>query len=287
MLGTVGASIDAMIGEVGMGGKLEDKVALITGAAQGQGRAHAVRLAQEGADLILLDLCEQDPTVAYAMGTADGLARTAKLAADSGARVVAERADVRELDSLAAVVDAAVAQLGRLDIVVANAAICTSQPWDEVTPAVWNATLATNLTGAWYTCQVTAPHLIAAGGGSVILVSSAAGLRGKPYLLPYVVSKHGMVGLMRALANELGPANIRVNSIHPGGVETSMGDGAQKQMAPLIAAHPESAGFFATALPDARMQPEDISPTIVYLASDDSRFVTGCALPVDAGSSQH
>jgi len=122
---------------------------------------------------------------------------------------------------------------------VANAGICTSQPWDAVTPEIWNATLATNLTGTWYTCQVTAPYLAAAGGGSMILVSSAAGLRGVPFLLPYVVSKHGMVGLMRALANELGPANIRVNSIHPGGVETPMGDGAHEQMAPLLAQHPE------------------------------------------------
>jgi NAD(P)-dependent dehydrogenase (short-subunit alcohol dehydrogenase family) len=184
-------------------------------------------------------------------------------------------------------VDAAVGELGGLDVVVVNAGICTSQPWDAVTPEVWDVTLATNLTGAWYTCQVTAPYLVAAGGGSVILVSSAAGLRGVPFLLPYVVSKHGMVGLMRALANELGPANIRVNSIHPGGVETEMGDGAHEQMAPLLAQHPEFAAFFAPALPVGRMQPADVSPTVVYLASDDSRYVTGCALPVDAGNANH
>jgi SDR family mycofactocin-dependent oxidoreductase len=270
-----------------MQGRLDGKVALVTGAAQGQGRAHAARLAQEGADLVLLDRCQQDPIVSYGMGTEKGLAQTAQLVADAGRRAVTRRADVRDRDALAAAVDAAVGELGRLDVVVVNAGICTSQPWDAVTPEVWNATLATNLTGAWYTCQVTAPHLVAAGGGSIILVSSAAGLRGVPFLLPYVVSKHGMVGLMRALANELGPANIRVNSIHPGGVETEMGDGAHEQMAPLLARHPEFTAFFAPALPVGRMQPADISPTVVYLASDDSRYVTGCALPVDAGNANH
>jgi SDR family mycofactocin-dependent oxidoreductase len=267
--------------------RLEGKVVLVTGAAQGQGRAHAARLAQEGADLVLLDRCEQDPIVSYDMGTEKGLAQTAQLVSDAGRRAITRQADVRDRDALAAAVDAAVGELGRLDVVVVNAGICTSQPWNAVTPEVWNATLATNLTGAWYTCQVTAPHLVAAGGGSMILVSSAAGLRGVPFLLPYVVSKHGMVGLMRALANELGPANIRVNSIHPGGVETEMGDGAHAQMAPLLAQHPEFAAFFAPALPVGRMQPTDISPTVVYLASDDSRYVTGCTLPVDAGNANH
>jgi SDR family mycofactocin-dependent oxidoreductase len=270
-----------------MDNRLEGKVALVTGAAQGQGRAHAARLAHEGADLILLDRCEQDPIAGYNMGTDRGLAESAQLVRDAGRRAIACRADVRDLETLAKVVDAAVAELGRLDIVVANAGICTSQPWDAVTPEIWEVTLATNLTGAWHTCQVTAPYLAAAGGGSIILVSSAAGLRGAPYMLPYVVSKHGIVGLMRALANELGSANIRVNSIHPGGVETEMGDGAHRQMAPLLAQHPEHGGFFAHALPIPRMQPDDISPTIAYLASEDSRYVTGCALPVDAGNVNH
>jgi SDR family mycofactocin-dependent oxidoreductase len=270
-----------------MHGKLEGKVALITGAAQGLGRAYAVRLAEEGADLILLDRCEQDPIASYSMGTEEGLARTAQLVRAAGRRAVATRVDVRDYDRLAAVVDGAASELGRLDVVVANAGICTSQPWDKVTPAIWITTLATNLTGSWYTCRAAAPHLAAGGGGSIILISSGAGLRGVPFLLPYVVSKHGIVGLMRALANELGPANIRVNSIHPGGVESDMGDGAHSEMAPLLAAQPEFAGFFVPALPAGRMQPSDISPTIVYLASDDSRFVTGCALPVDAGNANH
>ena len=270
-----------------MTARLAGKVALVTGAAQGQGRAHAVRLAADGADLILIDRCEQDAIVSYHMGTKEGLARTAELVRDAGRCAVAHEADVRDPVALGAAVDSAAAELGGLHIVVANAGICTSQPWDAVTPEIWNTTLATNLTGAWYTCQAAAPHLIRAGGGSIILVSSGAGLRGVPYLLPYVVSKHGMVGLMRALANELGPAGIRVNSIHPGGVETDMGDGAHHDMGPLLAQHPEFASFFATALPATRMQPADISPTVLYLASDDSRYVTGCALPVDAGNANH
>ena len=270
-----------------MTARLTGKVALVTGAAQGQGRAHAVLLAQEGADLILIDRCAQDPIVSYSMGTGKGLEQTAQLVRDAGRRAVARQADVRDPVALGTAVDAAVRELGRLDIVVANAGISTSQPWDAVTPEIWNATLETNLTGAWYTCRVAAPHLMAAGGGSIILVSSVAGLRGVPFMLPYVVSKHGIVGLMRALANELGPSGIRVNSIHPGGVETPMGDGAHNEMTPLLERHPEFAAFFGTALPAKRMQPADISPTVIYLASEDSRYVTGCALPVDAGNANH
>ena len=270
-----------------MTGRLAGKVALVTGAAQGQGREYAVRLAEEGADLIVIDRCEQDPIASYPMGTQEGLTQTAQLVREAGRRAIAQPVDVRDPAALGAAVDDAVGQLGRLDVVVANAGICTSQPWEKVTPEIWNTTLATNLTGAWYTCQAAAPHLRLAGGGSIILVSSAAGLRGVPFLLPYVVSKHGLVGLMRALANELGPANIRVNSIHPGGVETDMGDGAHRDMAPLLERRPEFASFFATALPAGRMRPADIAPTVLYLASDDSRYVTGCALPVDAGNASH
>jgi len=241
------------------------------------GRAAAIAYAREGADVAISYLPDEEADAQEVL----------KLIRDAGRRAVARRADVRDRDGLAAVVDDAVTELGRLDVVVVNAGISTSQTWDAVTPQLWEATLATNLSGAWYTCQVTAPHLAAAGGGSIILVSSAAGLRGVPLMLPYVVSKHGVVGLMRALANELGPANIRVNSIHPGGVETPMGDGAHRQMAPLLARYPEFTGFFVPALPAGRMQPDDISPTVAYLASDDARFVTGTALPIDAGNANH
>jgi SDR family mycofactocin-dependent oxidoreductase len=265
-------------------GRLDGRVALVTGAAQGQGRAHALRFAAEGADLILIDRGEQDPLVNYPMGTAAGLAETVEQVRAAGRRAVGARVDIRDRVALAEVVDAAVAELGRLDIVVANAGVCTVQEWDQVTPEVWELTLATNLTGTWHTCQASIPHLIAAGGGSVVLISSAAGLSGPPLLLPYAVSKHGIVGLMRVLANELGPHSIRVNSVHPGGVDTPMGDGAHGAIVPLLQQHPEYADVYAVALPDGRMQAEDVTASVLFLASDDSRFMTGHPLVVDAGT---
>jgi SDR family mycofactocin-dependent oxidoreductase len=270
-----------------MNQRLQGKVVLITGAAQGQGRAHAALLAREGADIIAIDVCRQDEVVNYRMGTAEGLADTAQLVKACDRRVVTKIADVRDRGRLAAAVDDAVAELGRLDAVVANAGICTAQSWDEVTPEVWSATLDTNLTGVWHTCQATIPHLMA-GGGSIVLISSAAGQRGLPFLLPYVVSKHGVVGMMRSLANELGLLNIRVNAILPGGgVQTPMSQGTHVNIAPLIDRRPDLAGVFGVALPVDWLQPEDISPTVAYLVSDDSRHVTGVVLPVDAGHLNH
>lgn len=264
--------------------RLDGKVALVTGAAQGQGRAYARGLAAEGADVILVDVCRDDPVVNYSLGTSDDLAATAELVRQQGRRALGYAVDVRDEDRLRCAVDDAVQQFTRLDIVVANAGICTSQRWDRTTTEVWDSTIATNLTGAWHTCRWSAPHLIRSGGGSIILVSSAAGLRGLPLLLPYVVSKHGLVGLMRALANELGPHDIRVNTVHPGAVDTAMGAGVHAQMAPALLDDPSLASFFGAALPRPQAQPDDLVPTIVYLASDDSRFVTGSTLPVDAGT---
>lgn len=268
-----------------MTGVLAGKVALITGAAQGQGRAHAVGFAKEGADVIIVDRCEQDPIVNYQMGSAEGLAETERLVRAEGRRVVAMKADIRDQAALRSVVDAAVAELGRLDSVVANAAICTSQPWDAVTPEIWDATIATNLTGTWNTCHVTIPHLIAAGGGSITIISSAAGVSGPPFLMPYVTTKWAVVGLMRALAPEVGRHSIRVNTIHPGGVATAMGDGSHEQIVPLLEANPELATLYGTLLPsDYRMVPSDITPSVVYLASDAAKFVTAVTLPVDQGT---
>jgi (+)-trans-carveol dehydrogenase len=264
--------------------KLAGKVALITGAAQGQGRAHAVRFAEEGADLILLDRCEQDPLIAYPMGTADGLAETARLVEAAGRRAVARTVDIRDAAALSGAVADGVSELGRLDVVIANAGVCSAQEWSDVTSEIWELTIATNLTGTWNTCAAAIPHLRAAGGGSIVLISSGAGVSGTPFLLPYAVSKHGMVGLMRVLANELGSLGIRVNSVHPGGIDTPMGEGAHSQIGPLVAAHPELAGIFAVSLPFGRMAPEDITPSVLYLACDDSRFVTGTTLVIDAGS---
>jgi SDR family mycofactocin-dependent oxidoreductase len=264
--------------------RLANTVALVTGAAQGQGAAYARGLAQHGADVIVVDACRDDPVVSYPLGTRTGLDDVARSIESLGRRCTTVVADVRDAEAMRAAVDAAAQAHGRLDVVVVNAGICTSQSWDQVTAEVWDATIATNLTGAWNTCRVTAPHLQAAGGGSMILVSSAAGLRGLPFLIPYVASKHGMVGLMRALANELGPHRIRVNTIHPGAVDTAMGTGVHAEMAPMLDEHPEFASAFTPALPDSQARPDDLVPTIVYLASEESRYVTGCSLAVDAGT---
>jgi NAD(P)-dependent dehydrogenase (short-subunit alcohol dehydrogenase family) len=172
-----------------MAGRVAGKVAFITGAARGQGRAHAIRLAEEGADIIAIDICGDYDTVGYPMGTEAELAETVKAVETLDRRIVATAADVRDAGALKAAVDEGVAQLGRLDIVSANAGICTIQSWDEVTPQVWQDTLDTNLTGVWNTMVVSVPHLIAAGGGSIICTSSTAGIKGLPYLAPYVAAK--------------------------------------------------------------------------------------------------
>ena len=201
-----------------MPGRVAGKVAFITGAARGQGRSHAVRLAEEGADIIAVDVCHDYPTVGYPLATAADLAETVKAVEALDRRIVATQADVRDQAALKTAVDDGVAQLGRLDIVCANAGICTIQAWHDVTPAVWQDTLDTNLTGVWNTMVAAAPHLIAAGGGSIICTSSTAGIKGLPFLAPYVAAKHGVVGIAKTMANELARHNIRVNTVHPTGV---------------------------------------------------------------------
>ena len=205
-----------------MAGRVEGKVAFVTGAARGQGRSHAVRLAEEGADIIAVDVPGDYETVGYPMGTQAELDQTAKAVEALDRRIVARAADVRDPAALKSVVDGGVAELGRLDIVCANAGICTVQTWDEVTPQVWQDTLDTNLTGVWNTCVAAIPHLIASGGGSIIATSSTAGIKGLPFLAPYVAAKHGVVGVARSLANELAKHHIRVNTVHPTGVDTPM-----------------------------------------------------------------
>ncbi|MDX6324208.1 MAG: hypothetical protein QOK15_562, partial [Nocardioidaceae bacterium] len=187
-----------------MTGRVAGKVALITGAGRGQGRNHAVRLAREGADIIAVDVPAAYLGLDYGMATAEDLAETARLVEAEGRRVVARRADVRNAGTLATAVEEGVAELGRLDVVVANAAVCALHAWDEVTPEVWAQVLDTNLTGVWNTMTAATPHLITAGGGSIICIGSTSALKGTPFFAPYTASKHGMVGLARAMANELG-----------------------------------------------------------------------------------
>jgi SDR family mycofactocin-dependent oxidoreductase len=264
-------------------GKLEGKVAFITGAGRGQGRSHAVRLAEEGADIIAVDICRDYDTVGYGMATPEDLAETVKAVEALDRRIVARQADVRDAAALRAAVDDGVAQLGHLDIVSANAGICTVQPWDEVTPAGWQDTLDTNLTGVWNTMVVSVPHLIAAGGGSIICTSSTAGIKGLPYLAPYVAAKHGVVGIARTMANELARHKIRVNTVHPTGVDTPMGTGLGG-LEPLLARDPNLGPIFMNTLDVQAVDPVDVSNAVLFLASDEARYVTGLELTVDAGN---
>jgi SDR family mycofactocin-dependent oxidoreductase len=264
-------------------GRVEGKVAFVTGAGRGQGRSHAIRLAEEGADIIAVDICRNYDTVGYGMSTEADLAQTAKDVEALDRRIVATRADVRDAAALKAAVDEGVAQLVRLDIVCANAGICTVQAWDEVTPAVWQDTLDTNLTGVWNTMVACTPHLIATGGGSIIATSSTAGIKGLPYFAPYVAAKHGVVGIARTMANELARHQIRVNTVHPTGVDTPMATGLGG-LNPLIERDPNLGPIYMNTLAVETVDVRDISNAVLFLASDEARYVTGLEFTVDAGN---
>lgn len=266
-----------------MGGRVAGKVALVTGAARGQGRSHALALAREGADVIAVDICRDYDTVDYPMATVGELEQTARDIERLDRRAVALRADVRDAAALTAAVDAAVAELGRLDVVVANAGICVLRAWDEVTTRMWQDTLDTNLTGAWNTMTACVPHLKAAGGGSIICTGSTTALKGSPFFAPYVAAKHGLVGLAEMMANELGQDRIRVNTVHPTGVRTTLTQGLGG-LDELIERNPTLGPIFWNTLPVKFVDADDISHAVLYLASDESRYVTGLSLKVDAGN---
>ncbi len=276
-------------------GKLEGKVAFITGAARGQGRSHAVRLAQEGADIIAVDLCAQMGSVGYPMATPEDLAETVRQVEALDRRIVATQADVRDSAALRGAVDDGVAQLGRLDIVLANAGIATFAPVEELTDEMWDEMIAVNLTGVFKTVRAAVPHLKAGGrGGAIVLTSSTAGIKGLPHLAHYVAAKHGVVGLVKTMANEFAPDMIRVNSVHPTSVDTDMIHNEQtyglfRPDKPGSEVTREEAGesFRAmNALPVEWVEPVDISNAILFLVSDDARYITGVQLPVDAGAVQ-
>ncbi|MET0578095.1 MAG: mycofactocin-coupled SDR family oxidoreductase [Ilumatobacteraceae bacterium] len=262
-------------------GRVDHKVAFITGAARGMGRSHAIRLAEEGADLILVDICGPIEDVRYPLSTSDDLDETAELARRHGGRVITAEADTRDREALRAVLDPAVAELGGLDVVVANAAVLIEGTWDSFSEDDVATTLDVNLIGTWNTCVVSIPHLLQRGGGSIICISSAAGLKGQPYLLPYTFSKFGVTGLAQGLANELAEHSIRVNSVHPTGVPTGM---AGPLLHDLLAGNPKLAEIYQNALPVANVEPIDISNAVLFLASDESRYVTGLQFAVDAGT---
>ncbi len=273
-------------------GRVEGKVAFITGAARGQGRSHAIRLAQEGADIIAIDVCEDAPGVPYPGATEEDLAETVRQVEALDRRIVATKADVRDSDALKAAVDDGVAQLGRLDIVSANAGIGLSPSLSEdISEEIWSDMLNVNLSGVWRTAKAAIPHIKAGGrGGSIILTSSAAGLQAYANASHYVSAKHGVVGLMRTLAIELAPFMIRVNSIHPTQVDTDMiqNEATYRLFRPDLE-HPtredfEPASQTMNALPIPWVESIDISNASLFLASDEARYITGVPLPVDAGA---
>src|ERR1700733_3583481 len=267
-----------------MPAKLENRVAFITGAARGQGRSHAVRLAAEGADIIAVDICAQIGSVPYPLATPQDLAQTVHDVEALGRRIVARRADVRDEAELQAAYDAGAAELGAADIVVANAGIAP-MALDEKHEA-WRDVIDVNLTGVFNTVEVAIGSMVKRGsGGSIILVGSTPALTGiggpSRAGLGYTAAKHGVVGLMRAYANNLAPHSIRVNSVHPTGVRTPMV--INDAMAAFLAQDPSLSNAVANALPVDMVEPVDISNAIVWLVSDDARYVTGVTLPVDAG----
>jgi SDR family mycofactocin-dependent oxidoreductase len=271
-------------------GRLDGKVAFITGAARGQGRSHAVRLAQEGADIIAVDIATQVETVPYPTATAEDLQETVRQVEALDRRIIAAEADVRDLAALTRVVDQGVAELGRLDIVLANAGISTPAPTLEMSEETWDTMIDINLTGVWKTVKASVPHIIAGGrGGSVVLTSSLAAIYANPNTAHYSAAKAGLVMLSKVLAKELAPHSIRVNTIHPTTVATEMilNEPTYKLFRPDLE-NPtredfEEAAKTLNALPIAAMEPVDISNAILYLASDDGRYVTGTTHVVDAG----
>ncbi len=276
-----------------MAGRVEGKVAFVTGAARGQGRSHAVRLAEEGADIIAIDVCKRiSSNEDIPAATPDDLAETADMVKHLNRRIVTEQVDVRDYDALKAAVDSGVEQLGKLDIIVANAGIGNGgQTLDQLAESDWTDMIDVNLAGVWKTVKAAVPHIIAGGnGGSIILTSSVGGLKAYPHTGHYIAAKHGVVGLMRTFAVELGHHMIRVNSVHPTNVNTPlfMNEGTMKLFRPdLENPGPDDMAVVAQmmhVLPIGWVEPRDISNAVLFLASDEARFVTGLPMTVDGGS---
>jgi SDR family mycofactocin-dependent oxidoreductase len=270
-------------------GKLDGKVAFISGVARGQGRSHAIRLAREGADVIGIDICADIPANHYPMASRAELDETIGLVERAGGKMLGTVADVRDFHQVKSAMDAGVEHFGRLDIVLANAGIAPvafrelsiEEELDQ-----WRAAVGVNLDGAYHVAWAAIPHLFAGNrGGSIIFTSSTAGLKGFGGVqgggLGYAASKHGIVGLMRTLANALAPANIRVNTVHPTAVNTMMA--VNPAMTEFLENYPGSGQHLQNPLPVEMLEPEDISAAIAYLVSDEGRYVTGVTFPVDAG----
>jgi SDR family mycofactocin-dependent oxidoreductase len=271
-------------------GRVAGKVAFITGAARGLGRSHAVRLAEEGADIVAVDLCRDDPESPYQLGRSRDLDETARLVEKAGARIITAQADVRDQAALDAAAARAIEAFGHLDVIVPNAGLVSfGRAW-ELTEEQWNAALGVILTGVWHTVKATLPAMIEAGrGGSVVVIGSVNSLRGAAGISHYAAAKHGLVGFARSLALEVAEYSIRVNLVAPGTVETVMATSPailQKYRPDLDHPTLDNVDSFLRArnpLPVRSVDPADVSNAVVYFASDDARNITGTVLPVDAG----
>ncbi|MDZ4266604.1 MAG: mycofactocin-coupled SDR family oxidoreductase [Mycobacterium sp.] len=273
-----------------MSGRLEGRVAFITGAARGQGRAHAVRMANEGADIIAVDIAGKlPPCVPYDPATPEDLDETVKLVEETGRRILASVVDTRDSEAMNAAFEAGVSELGRLDIIVANAGVSAPQAWDDINPDDFRDVMDINVTGTWNTVMAGAQKIIDGGrGGSVILISSAAGIKLQPFMVHYTASKHAVTGMARAFAAELGRHSIRVNSVHPGPVITDMGTGDMvTALGKAMETNPQLSHMMTPFLPTWAVEPEDIADTVSWLACDDSKFITASAISIDQGSTHY
>lgn len=270
----------------GHAGSLQGRVAFITGAARGQGRSHAVRLAREGADIIALDICAPaSPSVTYAPATRDDLDETARLVENEGRKILSREVDVRDDAALRDLVADGIEQFGRLDVVVANAGVLSWGRIWELTDEQWDTVIGVNLTGTWRTLRATVPAMIEAGnGGSVVVVSSSAGIKATPGNGHYSASKHGLTALTNTLAIELGEFGIRVNSIHPYSVDTPMIE--PEAMMEIFAKHPSFVHSFPPmpVQPNGFMAADEVADVVAWLAGDGSGTLTGTQIPVDKGA---
>jgi len=263
---------------------LAGQVAVVTGAGRGQGRNHCLHLAAAGASVIALDICAPIAGLSVAMASVEDLEETASLVRAGGGRCHPVAADVRRAADLEVAIRTGVEHFGRLDHVVANAGVCAVGAAASFDPDVAATIIDVNLTGVWNTCVATIPHLVAAGGGSMTLISSTAGLKGLPYFGPYAAAKHGVVGIMRTLALELGHHAIRVNTVHPTGVATELVRGLANLEA-LLEEHPPHRAHFDNVLPTPLVSLDEVSAVVTFLASPTARHITGLEMTIDAGAS--
>lgn len=264
-------------------GRFAGKVAFITGAARGQGRAEAVKFANDGAAVIAIDACTDFASTPYPGATDEDLAETVRQVEAAGGQIMAKKVDIRDYDGVQDALQAGIAQFGRLDFVVANAGICSSALSWEVSAEVWQETIDVNLTGTFNTAKAAIPYLIDQGeGGSIVFTSSQSGLKGTPFVGHYSASKAGIAGLAKVMANELGEHRIRVNSVHPAGVATGMD---MSSMQPLLDKYATTlAPIYMNSLPYEWMQPEEIADVVAWLCTDEAKYMTGAQVPIDMGN---